>query len=193
MSQQSTMSITLAPNATELRLVLIPVDRSRNSERALAWYAGNLAQRRDQVLFVNVSEPPEVSSATQTGLAGAQDVYQRAIGSAIEKGRELAEQVRRRWMEFGMHRAFKEPRFLERLSKDPGPAICQVAKDEGVNLIVIGSRGMSRLKRTFLGSVSEYVLHHAKVPIAIVPPPKQQSLEAIRQASQDTASGDGQE
>jgi nucleotide-binding universal stress UspA family protein len=36
------------------------------------------------------------------------------------------------------------------------------------NLVVIGSRGLSTAKRLLLGSVSDAVLHHLKVPVFVV-------------------------
>lgn len=53
----------------------------------------------------------------------------------------------------------------------PGEVICKLAKDVNANLIVMGSRGMGTLRRTLLGSVSDYCVHHAHIPVAIVPPP----------------------
>lgn len=49
----------------------------------------------------------------------------------------------------------------------PGEVICHVAKDEKADLIVTGTRGMGSIRRTFLGSVSDYILHHAHVPVLI--------------------------
>ncbi len=44
---------------------------------------------------------------------------------------------------------------------DPGKMICEVSKDWNANLIVIGRRGLSGLSELFMGSTSNYVLHHA--------------------------------
>ena len=46
--------------------------------------------------------------------------------------------------------------------------ICKVAREENVDLIVIGRRGRSGLGELFLGSVSNYVLHHAPCSVLIV-------------------------
>jgi nucleotide-binding universal stress UspA family protein len=40
------------------------------------------------------------------------------------------------------------------------------------DLIVIGNRGLGKLKRIFLGSVSDYILRHASVPVIVVHPSK---------------------
>lgn len=44
---------------------------------------------------------------------------------------------------------------------DPGRWICQIARDEAVDLILVGRRGRSNLSELILGSVSNYVMHHA--------------------------------
>ena len=45
-----------------------------------------------------------------------------------------------------------------------------------IDYIVMGNRGVGLLRRTFLGSTSDFVLHHAHLPVTIIPPqPKQNS------------------
>ena len=43
----------------------------------------------------------------------------------------------------------------------PGHVICQLASSWGADLILMGSRGRTGLKEAVLGSVSNYVSHHA--------------------------------
>ncbi|OPX87146.1 MAG: Stress response protein NhaX [Pelotomaculum sp. PtaB.Bin104] len=50
----------------------------------------------------------------------------------------------------------------------PGEAIAQYAKDKNVNLIVIGSNNRNAIGRMFLGSVSNYVVHHAQRPVLVI-------------------------
>ncbi|ALF53884.1 universal stress protein UspA [Nostoc piscinale CENA21] len=51
---------------------------------------------------------------------------------------------------------------------DPGRMICEVAKNCHVDVIVIGRRGLSGIGELFLGSVSNYVLHHAPCSVLTV-------------------------
>lgn len=51
---------------------------------------------------------------------------------------------------------------------DPGQKICQIAKEEGTDLIVIGRHGRSGLSELLLGSVSNYVVHHAPCSVLVV-------------------------
>lgn len=58
---------------------------------------------------------------------------------------------------------------------NPGKVICQVAGAWGADLIVIGRRGVSKITEFFMGSVSNYVLHHAPCSVHIVHHPDKKS------------------
>lgn len=51
---------------------------------------------------------------------------------------------------------------------DAGRTICAIAQTWQADLIVLGRRGRSGLSEMFLGSVSNYVLHHASCSILTV-------------------------
>lgn len=51
----------------------------------------------------------------------------------------------------------------------PGENVCKTALKEKANLIVVGSRGMGTIRRTILGSISDYIIHHAHIPVLVVP------------------------
>ena len=52
-------------------------------------------------------------------------------------------------------------------SASPGEGICKVAKEVNADLIITGTRGLGSVRRTLLGSVSDYILHHAHVPVIV--------------------------
>lgn len=49
----------------------------------------------------------------------------------------------------------------------PGEIICEVAKDCQADLILLGSRGRAGLSEWLLGSVSNYVMHHAPCSVLV--------------------------
>jgi nucleotide-binding universal stress UspA family protein len=50
----------------------------------------------------------------------------------------------------------------------PAEQIVNLSEELGVGVIVIGSRGLSALRRVLLGSVSESVVRHAHCPVFVV-------------------------
>ncbi len=70
-------------------------------------------------------------------------------------------------------------------SGSPGRTICTFARSWGADLIVIGRRGRSGLTELILGSVSNYVLHHAPCSVLTVQYPLKSSPQsAIDQSSE---------
>jgi nucleotide-binding universal stress UspA family protein len=51
---------------------------------------------------------------------------------------------------------------------DPAQRIMEIAEEKNVDLIVMGSRGVSGIKRLFVGSISDKVANQAPCPVMIV-------------------------
>jgi len=51
---------------------------------------------------------------------------------------------------------------------DPGRVICDIASSWQADMIIVGNRGRSGLSEFFLGSVSNYVMHHAPCSVLVV-------------------------
>ena len=49
----------------------------------------------------------------------------------------------------------------------PGEIIVKVADEEKATMIVMGTRGLGKVRRTILGSVSDFVVHHAHCPVIV--------------------------
>ena len=54
------------------------------------------------------------------------------------------------------------------LEGDPASTIVEYSDRIGADLIVTGSRGLSTIKRVFLGSVSTGIVTHSKKPVLVV-------------------------
>lgn len=50
----------------------------------------------------------------------------------------------------------------------PRTTICDIAAEEDPDILAIGSRGLGTMERLLLGSVSDYVVHHAPCPVLVV-------------------------
>lgn len=51
---------------------------------------------------------------------------------------------------------------------DVGPTICEVAAEEGIDLVVLGTHDRGRFARLWFGSVSDHVMHNAPCPVLVV-------------------------
>jgi len=85
---------------------------------------------------------------------------------------ELQEYERRRpSLEAGMEESAKETGATFQICQEeghPGETIVRFAAEKEYDLIVMGSRGLGKFERLLLGSVSNYVAHHASCPVLIV-------------------------
>ena len=59
--------------------------------------------------------------------------------------------------------------FLSQPADKIGEAIVRQAEKVEAHLIIMGTRGLGALRRTLLGSVSDYVIHESTVPVTVVP------------------------
>ncbi len=82
---------------------------------------------------------------------------------AFEKsGIEMLESYQKNAIESGMKTEFQQ------IYGNPGSKICRVADEWQADVIIIGHRGLSGLQEFLLGSVSNYVLHHAHCSVLMV-------------------------
>ncbi len=109
-----------------------------------------------RLIVMNVVNVPEIASATS--------FYQ---GTAIT-AREEAEEIARGVVDEA-RRAGVDATYLT-WEGQPGEAIVAAADAESVDMIVVGTHGRNVVGRLLLGSVSEYVVRHARVPVLVVRP-----------------------
>ena len=57
---------------------------------------------------------------------------------------------------------------FKQINGDVGRAICNQAKNWPADLVIVGSRGRKGLSEMLLGSVSNYVMHHATCSVLVV-------------------------
>ncbi|RZR80104.1 hypothetical protein BHM03_00006030 [Ensete ventricosum] len=89
-----------------------------------------------------------------------------ATSSVIDSVRRAQEQNSRNLLE----RATRVEAEMVIVDGDPKEMICRFAEQMQADLLVVGSRGLSKLRRAILGSVGDYCARHAKCPVLIVKP-----------------------
>ncbi|MDX2441513.1 MAG: universal stress protein [Desulfobacterales bacterium] len=138
----------------KLNKFLVPVDGSDYSMRA-AKYAAELAKLMGgKIVLMHCHKSfPVVLGEPH---------FQNAINKIMEKSNKLVEPYRKLFQETGTS-------FVERILEGPAAnAICEVAKLEKLDMIVIGSRGRNKLEGLLLGSCTQRVLNMASCPVLVI-------------------------
>ena len=146
-----------------IRRVVLGVDRSEGASRAAAWlrefplsadcevrlatFLPNLHQIAHEHVLLQppLAEHPVPLDQWQREQAAAHLAEVAATFRAV--GRQVATEIR---------------------SVDAAPGLIDVARDEGADLLVVGSHGAGALERFLLGSVSQQVLTHAPCSVLVV-------------------------
>jgi nucleotide-binding universal stress UspA family protein len=138
--------------------ILLATDGSEEGQLAAAT-AADLAEKTNSALHVLTVGPDLPLYELPEHPAEFEDV----VRENRREAKELLEQQAKRIEESGV--TVKETHLREgRADKE----IVEVAEEIGAGLIVMGSRGHGRLRRSLLGSVSESVVRHAHCPVTIV-------------------------
>jgi nucleotide-binding universal stress UspA family protein len=90
------------------------------------------------------------------------EIYQEQLIEYKQWGIDFLENLTQKAAAVGVKAEFTQ------LTGNPGRTICELADTWEADLIVVGSRGLKGLKEMFLGSVSNYVTHHAPCSVLIV-------------------------
>ena len=108
----------------------------------------------------------------------AHETYHRQWATFEAEGLDLLRSFAKKAIAAGVNTEFSQ------ITGHPSSTICDFAQSCHADAIVIGRRGLSSLKEMFLGSVSNYVVHHAPCSVLLVRTPvEQQQAESESLAS----------
>ncbi len=137
--------VLITKRKTKLNKLLVAIDGSKQATKALE-YAAVLAKNfGSKVTLLHVAEAKLANLVPEE----VKRISEKILWDAATEIKEI--QVDKR-LEFG----------------SPAKNIIRVSKEENQDLIILGSRGLSSVKRYLLGSVSEDVSMHAQRSVLIV-------------------------
>ncbi|CAH8585324.1 unnamed protein product [Schistosoma curassoni] len=158
-----------SPKTTKvLRKVLIPLDNSNESKKALDWYQENMKRDGDLVIFVHVLDPIQPSALS----ALSYECESMPAGSSFHVPEEILKSARYLCQEM-VHKATKygiKSEGLIQIDNKPGPALVKTINERKINAVVMSKRGLGFWKLNFTPNVTSYVLHHSNIPVSIIPP-----------------------
>ena len=146
----------MATRKPEIKKILIPIDGSETSFKT-AKYALALAKKENaSVMLLHVSQIPPFPAYLRS-LAK----YQKEVRSRAE---EWFEKIRNYSESGGID---MKTRVITAATSVIG-TIAEVADNEGIDLIVMGPRGVSKFSKLLLGSVTSGVVSHAPCSVLVV-------------------------
>ena len=137
--------------------VLVPVDGSDHAERAVR-FAARLAHDPARLRIVLLNVQPAPSDVDTLHMA------QKAILEHLRaRGEDTLGPARKILADAGIvHEANVA------IAADPSQEIARVAREQGCDQVVMGTRGLGALAGLALGSVATKVVHLVEVPVTLV-------------------------
>jgi nucleotide-binding universal stress UspA family protein len=136
--------------------ILIPVDGSPASLRAVDFAIELVAQNPNtSLVLLNVQKIPAIELAESMATDSLNEEAMQASAKALKEAIGKSE---------GAGVAFKTLTGTGHTAE----AIAQVAREEDVKQIVMGTRGLGPIQGLLLGSVATQVIHLAEVPITLI-------------------------
>lgn len=142
------------------RVVVIAVDRSQQAEKAFEWYLSTIHRPENQIILVHIPEGPTLKMAAGQKLSDGE--VQKLAEMEKKENEDMTNKFKKildKYQAKGDYRTVYHTK--------PGEAIIEAAKSESATMIIMGTRGMGTIRRTIMGSVSDYVVHHADIPVII--------------------------
>jgi len=153
----TTATVELSPALLKIRRILVPIDFSAPSKKALAYAVAFAQQFGAKLMLLHVVEP-----------VGTPD-FEESFPLNVDKDRVMA--VGQEQLEHVFKEQAIDPKLVGQVLVRYGRSFNEIAKAAGtlqVDLIIISTHGYTGLKLAFLGSTTERVVRHAPCPVLVV-------------------------
>jgi nucleotide-binding universal stress UspA family protein len=139
--------------------IVVGTDGSPTARQAVAHAAQLAALCNARLHIVHAYRPPQAMLVADVAtIAVPADMHQHAAETAREICADAASEAKRLGATVEEHT----------VPADPGDALINMAEHVGADLLVVGNRGMSGVRRFVLGSVPNKVSHHSPCNLLIV-------------------------
>ncbi|KAI8901929.1 hypothetical protein BC833DRAFT_521689 [Globomyces pollinis-pini] len=147
------------------RVICIPVDESDSSKYVIDWAMKTLIQKdSDEVLLLHCrSIAIDAAMSIESGFVLPAQYYDEIEDAAKQNSFALLKSFGKLLQDNGVHcKAIS-------LRGSPREELELKINRSAPDMVVMGSRGLGAFSSVLLGSVSQHLVHHSKVPVLIVP------------------------
>eukprot|EP00246_Nothoceros_aenigmaticus_P018330 TRINITY_DN9547_c0_g1_i1.p1 TRINITY_DN9547_c0_g1~~TRINITY_DN9547_c0_g1_i1.p1 ORF type:complete len:344 (+),score=59.65 TRINITY_DN9547_c0_g1_i1:163-1194(+) len=152
------------------RNIVVAVDDSETSAYSFTWAIHHFIRKTDHVVVLNAAPYsgaetlPSVDVALEYGIPVAPPIVDTELAekTIIKESTVLVMKFLNQLKQAGISSEG------EVLKGDPASWIVDECKRLHADVVIVGSHGYGVIKRTVLGSISDYVLHNVECPVIIV-------------------------
>lgn len=139
-----------------MALVVVAIDESKFAQYAFKFYAEHLHKPSYRVILYHALENLFAKDISAARLAEYNSKCEKKTAALTELYTKLADD---RQIEVEIR--------VEKVGVKPEHAISDFITQEKTKFVVTGTRGVGVVRRTILGSTSDFILHHANCPVVI--------------------------
>jgi nucleotide-binding universal stress UspA family protein len=172
--------------------ILVAIDHSKLGEHVFDEALTLTKATSASLVLLNVLSPEDEASPSTpilirqesypVGLSGrVVEIYQELWETYAKQELEMLRSLTDKAIAAGVEATFQQ------VLGSPSRIICELARELAVDLIILGRRGRSGLNELILGSVSNYVLHHA--PCSVLTVHRQSQTTVDRDQAKQVAQG----
>jgi nucleotide-binding universal stress UspA family protein len=142
--------------------ILVGIDGSSHSDKALEWAAREAATRKVPLTVLTVHQAVAGYTGYPVAYGDKRTMTEQARAAAQEQTDKVIAQLEKTF----------RPATVAVTAVYGLPAEALLSAGEDADMIVVGSRGADGFRQLLLGSVSTQVVHHAQVPVVVIPAEK---------------------
>ena len=150
--------------------VLVPLDGSEHSQRALETAIQITKKFRGKMILLHIYSvavtPVIVPEPMTLTPAGVPVVTSAEISKMLEASREVGHKILKEGEKIAESAGLRVESVLR--EGNTVQEIIKMAKEDQFSLIVMGARGISKIRELLMGSVSEGVIKNAPCPVLVV-------------------------
>ncbi len=139
-----------------MKTILVPVDFSRSSKVAALYAAGFAAKIKARIILLSVIN----ASSSPNTLTSWKNLEASMVKSAKQDGEALAKSIKKKGIDVS-HQSI--------LGYPVTDVINQFTGETKIDLIIMGSKGATGLKKTFVGSNAAAMIQNSRIPVIVVP------------------------
>ncbi len=148
-----------------LEKILVPVDFSDHSQKAIKYGVELAKDRRASLTLLHVINQKIIDAVQELSIKGYKGDFVEVVRKMVHERREdLERSIPEPWRD-GLPEVTYEIR-----KGRPAEEVIRYAKENAIDLIVVGTHGRSALANVLLGSVANTVVLQAPCPVLVVRP-----------------------